>query len=156
MLTNRIFHLSIGWLLNSLAYSIIYPFLPLYLHQYRGIDMKLVGLSFPCMAVGAMIGPPFAGMLVDRLGRRRVLIGGTSWRGGIFVVLALMAWQDAPFWLFTAVLFINSAGTACCSGAWSLCRASALQPGLLCWGGADGGCYVSLPKRPEAGSGSPE
>ncbi|WP_176012227.1 hypothetical protein [Victivallis sp. Marseille-Q1083] len=56
MLINRIFHLSIGWLLNSLAYSIIYPFLPLYLHQYHGIDMKLVGLSFPCMAVGAMIG----------------------------------------------------------------------------------------------------
>jgi MFS family permease len=96
--------LSFAWLINSLAYSIVYPFLPIYLHNSRGIPMAQVGLIFPLMGLGVIAGPPISGYLVDKLGRRLMLIGGPAVRGILFLILALLALLDAPFYMFALTL----------------------------------------------------
>ena len=100
--------LSLAWCGHSLAFSIVYPFIPLYLHDGRGFPMSLVGLIFPAMGAGMILGPMVSGFLVDNFGRRQVLWGGMFVRGLLFLLLAAMAWRDAPFWAFAAAMFVNS------------------------------------------------
>ncbi|MBS1370003.1 MAG: hypothetical protein HPZ91_08635, partial [Lentisphaeria bacterium] len=57
ILRDRANSLACAWAINSLAYSIIYPFLPVYLHKWRGVPMETVGLIFPLMG-GAIIFSP--------------------------------------------------------------------------------------------------
>ena len=100
--------LALAWLANSLAYSIVYPFIPIYLHGSRGFPMSQVGLIFPIMGVGLMIGPAISGFLVDKFGRQKVLYGGTLIRGVVFAIMAGMAWFEASFWALAAALFMSS------------------------------------------------
>lgn len=100
--------LAVAWAINSLAYSIVYPFLPIYLHSSRGLPMDQVGLIFPAMGLGVMIGPPLSGFLADRFGRRKLLYGSTLGRGLVFMVLALLALIDGPLWSFAILLSFSS------------------------------------------------
>ena len=97
-----------AWTVNALAYSIIYPFLPLYLHEVRGIPMATVGMIFPLMGGALIAAPPLAGAMVDRFGRVPMLQVGQLARGGLFLLLAAMAWCRAPFWHFAVVLTLNA------------------------------------------------
>lgn len=60
--------------------------------------MATVGLVFPVMGLATIVGAPLAGMLLDRFGRRVLLIGGPVGRSASFFALAWMAHVDAPFW----------------------------------------------------------
>jgi MFS family permease len=85
-------------LLTSASFSICLPFLALYLHKERGISMTLVGIAFLvagiCSAATQMVG----GMLADRLGRRRLLIGATGMGALLYCCLTLFIGISAPVW----------------------------------------------------------
>jgi len=100
--------LAVAWCINSLAYSIVYPFLLIYLHSNRGLPMSQVGLIFPLMAIGTIVGPPLSGIIVDHFGRRRLLFSSALGRGGIFLLLTLAAMTDGPFWIFAFLLAFSS------------------------------------------------
>ena len=68
--------LSITFAFNTLAGSIVFPFLPIYLHSMRGFPMSTVGLIFPVMGLAIIIGAPFSGYLADRFGRRIIMWAG--------------------------------------------------------------------------------
>eukprot|EP00828_Plagiopyla_frontata_P003501 TRINITY_DN11077_c0_g1_i1.p3 TRINITY_DN11077_c0_g1~~TRINITY_DN11077_c0_g1_i1.p3 ORF type:complete len:124 (-),score=5.84 TRINITY_DN11077_c0_g1_i1:47-418(-) len=70
---NKQYSLAVAWMINSLAYSIIYPFIPIYLYQERGFSMNMVGLLFPVMGVGTIIAMPLTGWLTDKVGRYFVI-----------------------------------------------------------------------------------
>jgi MFS family permease len=108
IVSNRANKLASAWCINSLAYSIIYPFIPLYLHNNRGFSMNTVSWIFPLMGIGIMIGPIIAGTLVDLLGRRVLLIGGPVIRGGVFFLLAFFAYKDCSFIYFAIALMFSS------------------------------------------------
>ena len=108
MISRRANKLAIAWCINSLAYSIVYPFIPLYLHNNRGISMNTVSWIFPLMGLGVMAGPVIAGPLVDLLGRRVLLIGGPAIRGILFFLLAFFAYSDSPFICFAITLMFSS------------------------------------------------
>lgn len=93
----RIISIAVALGFNVLANSIIYPFLPLYLHSERGIPMNRVGLVFIAMGIAQLIGAPIAGILADRIGRRILLLYGPMGRSLCYAVLAYMAYIDAPF-----------------------------------------------------------
>ena len=108
ILRDRANSLACAWAINSLAYSIIYPFLPVYLHKGRGVPMETVGLIFPLMGGAIIFSPVIAGALADRIGRQFMMRFGQTARAAIFVLLAAMAFFHAPFWLFAAVLMVNA------------------------------------------------
>jgi len=101
--------LTAAWLINSLAYSIIYPFIPLYLHQDRGFPMTQVGMIFPLMGLATILAPPLFGALTDRFGRRPVMQLGQHGRAAVFLLLALAAWMQSPFVVFAGLLMVSTA-----------------------------------------------
>ena len=90
-LRDRANSLAFAWTINSLAYSIVYPFLPIYLHSERGYPMTTVGLIFPLMGAAIIVSPLIAGTLIDRIGRRLMMQFGQTGRAVLFAVLAVMA-----------------------------------------------------------------
>ncbi len=107
-LSDRANSLAFAWTINSLAYSIVYPFLPIYLHSGRGYPMSTVGLIFPLMGLAVILFPLIGGPLTDRFGRRMMMQFGQTGRAAIFLLLALMAFLNAPFWLFALALMLNA------------------------------------------------
>jgi len=55
--------------------DIVAPFMVLYLSGPLGFDETTVGFLYALLLVGAVVGPILAGMLSDRIGRRRTLVG---------------------------------------------------------------------------------
>ena len=104
----QVLALAVAWGMNALAYSIVYPFLPIYLHSIRGIPMSTVGLIYPIMGIAVIIGSPISGVLTDRLGRRMLLIGGPLGRSLSFFALSLMAAVNAPFTAIATGLFFSN------------------------------------------------
>ncbi len=102
----RTLFIAVAWGINVLAYSIVYPFLPIYLHTVRGIPMSSVGLIFPIMGLATIIGSPVSGWLADRIGRRSLMIMGPLGRCGAFFFLAWMAAIRGPFWGFVLGIFL--------------------------------------------------
>jgi MFS family permease len=54
--------------------DIVAPFMVLYLAGPLGFDESTVGLLYALLLVGAVVGPILAGMISDRIGRRRTLV----------------------------------------------------------------------------------
>lgn len=100
--------LAVIWAINTLAYSIVHPFLPIYLHQERQFPLAQAALVFPVMGMGAIVGAPLAGWLADRVGHRRLLVGTPLLRGVVFAALAILAALNAPLWTFMVGLFVSS------------------------------------------------
>jgi len=94
-------------LFTSAGFSICLPFLALYLYQERGLSMTLVGIMFLvaglCSAATQMVG----GMLTDRIGRRRILLGVTGISIVMYSGLAVSIGISAPIW---AIMVIYIAG----------------------------------------------
>ena len=97
-----------SWMINSIAYSIVYPFILVYLHQTRNLPMEQAGLIFPIMASASIFVPPFAGWLSDRFPRTNLMRIAQGGRATLFLLLALMIHLEAPFWVFFVLFFINS------------------------------------------------
>lgn len=97
-----------SWMINSIAYSIVYPFIPVYLYQTRQLPMEQAGLVFPVMASASILLPPLAGWLSDHFPRTILMRAGQGGRAFLFLLLALMIHLEAPFWVFCLLFFLNS------------------------------------------------
>ncbi len=101
--------LAAAWSFNQLAYAIIYPFIPIYMCQERGLPYELVSIIFPLLGVAVIVAPVPCGWLTDRFGHGAMMLAGQMLRGGIFFLLAFMVYIRAPFWWFVAALMFNTA-----------------------------------------------
>ena len=101
--------LATAWSFNQLAYAIVYPFVPLYLAQERGIAYSTVSLIFPLMGLAIILAPLPCGWMTDKLGRSFMMLFGQAGRAVIFFILAYFVFIDAPFWLFAIFLMLNTA-----------------------------------------------
>lgn len=104
--------LTAASVITSLGYSVIYPFIPLYLHQDRGFPMTEVGTIFPLMGLAAIFAPPVFGSLTDRFGRRPIMQLTQHGRAAVFFALMAAAFAEAPFAAF-AVLLMASTSLGC-------------------------------------------
>jgi len=107
----RVRVLAVGWLINALGFSMIYPFLSIYLHSKRGFPMDRVGLVFLAMGAARMAGPLIAGVFCDRFGRKRIMAGSPGVQGCLFLVLAHMVHTEASLPAIAAMLaLVNLVG----------------------------------------------
>ena len=105
--------LAAAWSFNQLAYAIVYPFIPIYLSQERGIPYSTVSLIFPLMGIAGMLAPIPCGWLTDKCGRRFMMRWGQLGRAIMFFILAIFVYINAPFWVFAVTLMLNtSVGSA--------------------------------------------
>lgn len=101
--------LAAAWSFNQLAYAIVYPFVPLYLSQERGIAYTTVSLIFPLMGLAVTFAPLPCGWMTDKLGRSFMMLFGQLGRAVIFFLLAFFVYINAPFWIFAIFLMLNTA-----------------------------------------------
>lgn len=102
----RVYLLTGSWLINVVAFSIVLPFLPLYLHGERGYSMELVGLIYPAMGLSRILSPMMTGPLVDKFGRRFFLIFGPFCRGVSYVLLAWLTYIEASLTFLMIGIFL--------------------------------------------------
>ena len=101
--------LAAAWSFNQLSYAIIYPFIPTYMCQERGLPYELVSIIFPLLGVAVILAPVPCGWLTDRFGHTAMMLAGQILRGAVFFLLAFMVYVKASFWLFVAALMFNTA-----------------------------------------------
>ncbi|MBI4364022.1 MAG: MFS transporter [Candidatus Latescibacteria bacterium] len=104
----RLLHLFLGRVLASTGFSIVIPFLSLYLHGERGVSMSLVGSIFFFAALTGALGQVVGGELTDRIGRKSVLVGTQLMRAALFVGLGAAVLLHAPV-IWFAILTAGSA-----------------------------------------------
>lgn len=96
---------------SAIGHGLVLPFLIVYLHRVRDFELETAALMISGSALVGVIGAPFAGALVDRIGPRRALIGSLAlsacaslslafvtevWHG--FVATGLLGLGPAAFW----------------------------------------------------------
>ena len=74
-LPRAVWTMEVGGFANAFGNGLAFPFLFIYLHNVRGFSLPTVGLIAGTSAAGGIASIPFAGMLVDRIGGKRTLIG---------------------------------------------------------------------------------
>ncbi len=65
--------LQAGALINALGNGLAYPFLFIYLHNVRDIDLATAGLIVGTSAAVGLVAGPIVGLLIDRVGGRLTL-----------------------------------------------------------------------------------
>jgi MFS family permease len=65
-----------GDALAAVGGGLTLPYLVVYLHEVRGVEIGLAGLAVSALAAAGVIGNPLGGWLSDRIGARRALIAG--------------------------------------------------------------------------------
>lgn len=109
----RLLHLFLGRVLGSTGFSIVIPFLGLYLHGERHVPMTVVGSVFFVGALAGSLGQVVGGELTDRWGRKIVLVGSQLFRSVAFVGLGIAVMIHAPIaWFFVLTSLSAIAGRA--------------------------------------------
>ena len=101
--------LAAAWSFNQLSYAIIYPFIPIYMCEERGLPYGLVSIIFPLLGLATILAPIPCGWLTDRFGHSMMMLAGQILRGAVFFLLAFMVYIKAPFWTFVIALMFNTA-----------------------------------------------
>jgi MFS family permease len=104
----RLLHLFLGRLLASTGFSIVIPFLALYLHGTRGVSMSAVGLIFFFGALCGAGGQVVGGEWSDRSGRKRVLVACQVIRAAAFVGLGIAVTLHASVPVFTMLTGLSA------------------------------------------------
>jgi MFS family permease len=95
-----------GALINSFGFSLVYPFISLYLYLYRGISMTDVGLLLLVSALVGMLFQLIGGELSDRIGRKAVLVSGLIINIISFGLLTIAILGDAGYFEFLALMCV--------------------------------------------------
>jgi MFS family permease len=113
--------LQVGGFLNAFGNGLAFPFLVIYLHNVRGLELGYAGLAVALSSFTALLAGPLAGTLVDRVGGRAVLAGSLG--------LLALGYGGLPFvretWHAFALAAVFGAGTG---GFWP--SQSSLTAGL--------------------------
>jgi len=104
----RLLHLFLGRILASVGFSIVIPFLSLYLHGTRGVPMSVVGGVFFIAALTGAAGQIVGGELSDRRGRKFVLVCSQLIRAVAFFGFGFAVITRAPFAVFAVLTSISA------------------------------------------------
>ena len=74
-LPRSVWTMEVGGFANAFGNGLAFPFLFIYLHNVRGFGLGTVGLIAAASAAAGIATIPFAGIVVDRIGGKRTLVG---------------------------------------------------------------------------------
>jgi MFS family permease len=104
----RLLHLFLGRVFASVGFSIVIPFLSLYLHEKRGVAMSAVGAIFFLAALTGGLGQIVGGDWSDRYGRKRVIVLTQLLRAVVFLSMGLAVLTSASYYVFAGLTAVSS------------------------------------------------
>jgi MFS family permease len=99
----------VGTCLNAIGNGFVLPFLVIYLHEVRGIDLAITGAIVAVQGAVGLVAVPVYGTLIDRIGARRVQLTALmmSFSGAILLAYAV---NPAVAAIAVALLGLGGAG----------------------------------------------
>jgi len=95
--------LSITILSNG-AYSIVGPFMPLEFMR-KGLSEMVTGYVFAIYSAAVVIGSPFMGVFIGKLGRRKTIICGLVLMGTAFIAFGAISYiENKTLFVIAALL----------------------------------------------------
>ena len=104
----RVWTLFYGRIISSLGFSVVMPFLSIYLHVEMGISMTAVGVVLLISAVVGALGQIVGGELADIIGRRKIMIIAMAARCMMFLGLAYVISGGADILVITIMVSLSS------------------------------------------------
>jgi MFS family permease len=104
----RVWTLFYGRIISSLGFSVVMPFLSIYLHNELGISMTVVGMVLLISAVVGALGQIVGGELADIMGRRKIMIIAMAARCMMFLALAYVISGGADILVITIMISMSS------------------------------------------------
>jgi len=95
-----------GALVNKLG-AFVVPFLAIHLTQVRGLSLATAGVIVSLYGAGSLASGPFGGVLADRIGRRKTILGATVLSAAAMLHLAF---ARAPMHIAVAAALLGFAG----------------------------------------------
>ena len=106
-LDRRILLLAAARAVNTMGFSIVMPFLAMYLVEKRGASGTTFGLVYLVSGLCAAAGNAVAGEAADRLGRRRMMIAALFLRSANMAALGSAVILGAPIVVLGALVVLN-------------------------------------------------
>ncbi len=97
MYDSRVWYLFVTRIFNALGFSVVLPFLSVYMHQEMNTSMSIIGSIFLISATGRASSQYLSGEIVDLWGRRGLLIIGAVGRVMVFVFLGFVVFYNFSF-----------------------------------------------------------
>ena len=93
----RIWVLFSGRIIGVTGFSIVVPFLSIYLNQQLGVPMTMVGLIFLFSSGAGAVGQILGGELADRVGRKKVMIFSMASRSVVFALISVVMMNHGDY-----------------------------------------------------------
>jgi len=104
-LDRRVHWLALARAVNTVGFSIVLPFMAIYLHKTRGVSGFGYGAIYFAAGVASALAQGLAGELADRFGRRVVMLTGLGSRAVNLAALGYAIERHAPVpWLAGLVI----------------------------------------------------
>ncbi|MCX6651346.1 MAG: MFS transporter [Methanomassiliicoccales archaeon] len=124
----RVWTLFYGRIISSLGFSIVMPFLSIYLNQELGISMTVVGLVLLISAIVGASGQILGGELADIVGRKKVMVIAMATRCLMFIGLAYVIAGGADLVVITVMICMSSLAGSFFEPASSAMIADVVEP----------------------------
>jgi len=94
--------------ITALGFSVVFPFLSLYLHDVMKVSMTAIGTIFLAASLAGAAAALVGGELSDRFGRKRVMVAALSFRTLIFFGMSLAVWAKAGYLVIAGLVILST------------------------------------------------
>lgn len=107
-LPREVWTLTFSRLIMAFGFAVSFPYISIYLYQVRELPMSLIGSMLTTAYVSGVVGRIVGGILISRIGRKKVLVGTFYIRSLLFLFISLVVWKNLHPFLFVPALMLNS------------------------------------------------
>ncbi|MDD1765772.1 MAG: MFS transporter [Methanomassiliicoccales archaeon] len=95
-------------MVGAAGFSVVMPFLAIYLHDKIGVPMSYVGLIFLASSATGAVGQVLGGEIADKFGRKNVMALAQGTRAMIFVIISVVIATQMDFILIAVLIICSS------------------------------------------------
>ncbi|MCF7833521.1 MAG: MFS transporter, partial [Candidatus Marinimicrobia bacterium] len=103
-LDKRLYPLMLGWLINSLGFGAVVPFMTVYFHTVRDIPMSYIAFFFLAAAICRTVAQSVGGAVSDRIGRKGLMVWSQLSRAVIFLFAGIAIAKGSGIWILAGIL----------------------------------------------------
>ena len=106
-LDRRIWAIAATRFVNTMGFSIVMPFMAMWMVKNRGVPAASVGVIYMIAGFVAAASQSLAGELSDRYGRRRIMVAALTLRAGNMVALGMAVHANVSIPMLGALIVLN-------------------------------------------------